>query len=310
MDQTNKMTPKDFFLHLGVLVTLYMSTIALISFLFAVITIAAPSVSLQYYDIQNARNTIAWTLAMFLVVYPVFVYLLFLTSSYLRTHTEKITVAIRKWFIYLTIFVTAITMIVNAIVLLTTFLQGGEMTIAFLLKIATIFIVVASILWFSIQELRDTFITDIKRLTRVVYIGSGVVIVLIGVGFFITGSPQQARLAIQDEDRVNDLNVIQSEIVSYWQAKQTLPATLEVLNDPLRSFTVPVDAITVQPYEYNLRSQTSFELCATFATSNKQGSSEAIRPVGDYFGFDTFFTHDTGRTCFERTIDPARFPKF
>lgn len=317
MEQPVKMTPKDFFLHLGVVVALYVSTIAFISFVFAIINLALPDVSAGSWVYDNTRSSLAWALSVFIVVYPVFVYLLFKTSAYLRESSERATVSIRKWFIYLTIFVTAITLVVDGIVLLTTFLQGEQLTLRFILKVLTIIVVALTIFWFSIKDLQGRFLTEVKTLKRVASVTTVVVLVCIVVGFMYAGSPRQARLALEDTQRVQDLTMIQNEIVEYWRLKQTLPASLVDLNDPIRYVQVPVDAVRGEPYEYTVLSATSFELCATFATATDGAQDSVLKPTMHevsvyeqaYFGPDAHFLHTVGRTCFTRTIDPARIPK-
>ncbi|MEY2640948.1 MAG: hypothetical protein RL150_341 [Candidatus Parcubacteria bacterium] len=313
MEQSVKMTPKDFFLHLGVVATLYVSTVAFISFVFAVINLALPDVAAGAWVYENSRSSIAWSLSVFIIVYPVFLYLLFKVSHYLLESKERAAVSIRKWFIYLTIFLTAATLIVDGIVLLTTFLQGEQLTLRFVLKVLTIVIVALTIFWFSIKELRNTFITNPKTLTRAAVGTSLFVLVCIIVGFAYMGSPRQARLALEDAQRVQDLSYIQSEIIEYWRATETLPTSLEAINDPIRYVQVPVDAVTKEPYEYNVLSATSFEFCAVFATSNADSVAvmeTSIPALNAFTEDDTHFMHDAGRTCFTRTIDPARITPY
>ena len=78
------------------------------------------------------------------------------------------------------------------------------------------------------------FFADLKNYwdtnpSRRLYVRIGVAVlavVTIGAGFFIVGTPAEARLARFDAQKVNDLQNIQSQVVYYWQAKQKLPARL------------------------------------------------------------------------------------
>lgn len=307
MEQPVKMTPKDFFLHLGVVATLYVSTIAFISFVFAVINLALPDTAVGAWMYDSARSSLAWSLSVFIVVYPVFVYLLFKASRYMRQNTERAAVSIRKWFIYLTIFLTAVTLIIDGIVLLTTFLQGEQLTLRFILKVLTIIVVALTIFWFSVKDLRGSFVTEPQTLKRTTIVTTIVVLICIVVGFIYMGSPRQARLALEDVQRVQDLSFIQNEVVEYWRTTETLPASLAAIGDPIRYVEVPVDPVTGEQYEYTVTGTTSFELCATFATKSKEGVPEDSRAYyGAFSGTEAYFTHDVGRTCFTRTIDPAR----
>lgn len=307
MENKAKMTPKDFFLHLGVVVTLYVSTVAFITFLFALINTLFPS-DVSYYTAANARSSMAWSLSFFVVVYPVMVYLLFLLGKHFRDNKEQMQLAIRKWFISLTIFLTAVTIIVDLVTLLTTFLQGESITTAFLLKVLVVIIVALTIFWLSLRELKQNFIANKKALARNVYIVSAVVLVAIVVGFFFMGTPQEARRALYDQERVDDLTMIQNEIVEYWRTTGELPASLETLNDPVRYIEVPVDPVTEASYGYTAINELTFELCADFAT--EQDASESQVPKYGFFGDTTeYFSHGIGYTCFERTINPDRIPR-
>jgi len=309
MENTTKMTPKDFFLHLGVVVALYVSVVALITFVFAMLNLALPD-ALEYYQFESARSSLSWSLSIFIIVYPVFLYLLFVTSRYLADNVEKVTVGIRKWFIYLTIFVTAVTMVVDGIVLLTTFLQGEQLTLRFVLKVLTIIVVALTVFWFSVKELQGTFITEIKTLKKTTLITSAVLLVLLVLGFMQTGSPQQARYQVEDIERVANLTMIQNEVVEYWRTTGALPVSLEVLNDPIRYVEIPVDSVTGEEYGYAVLSENVFELCATFATnSSMQSLDDSLKRPSTFSGIDTYFEHTEGRVCFERTIDPARIQK-
>lgn len=122
-----------------------------------------------------------------------------------------------------------------------------------------------------------------------------IIFVAVAAGFFVIGSPQKERLRRFDERRVQDLQMIQSEIINYWQNKNQLPLSLENLRDDIRGFAIPTDPQTKSSYTYQIKNQTSliFELCAIFALLN-----ETDRSYGENW------QHDAGPTCFERKIDP------
>lgn len=161
----------------------------------------------------------------------------------------------------------------------------------------------------------------------------GIVAVAIVAGFFVVGSPMEQRLRQFDEQRVQHLQTIQWEIVNYWQSKEILPAKLSDLNDAIRGFTVPKDPETGIDYEYMSAQQicdtrlaskpcadnpTGFTLCATFNRPSSQTSRNVYpvtKPVpAEGPGFVEFeqdrWEHVEGRVCFERTIDPDRYPPF
>lgn len=290
------MTPKDFFLHLGIIATLYVSIVALISFLFEVINLALPDVNDFYYSGQN--SSLAWSMSVFIIVYPVLVYLLFKTSKYFIQFPDKASLTIRKWFVYLTIFLTSLTVIIDLIVLLNTFLQGEQLTLRFILKVLVVIVVALTVFWASLKDLKGNFLNNFSVLKKTIIGVSLVILTLIITGFAFIGSPQKAREVNEDRMRVDNLRYIQDEVVRYWDLKKTLPQNLNELNDPLNYVVIPVDPETQKEYEYKILTPTSFEICAEFKTAD---SGEET-----YAKYDTtyqYFKHVAGRNCFERTID-------
>ena len=145
------------------------------------------------------------------------------------------------------------------------------------------------------------------------YIVIAIVAAAIIGAFFVVGSPMEARLKKFDEQKISNLQTIQSEITNYWQSKRKLPNMLSELNDSLRGFSTPKDPQTGQEYEYSVNGPESFALCSVFNRSAMQGKGSALVeripvPVGGGYYGDEYWTHGEGRTCFERTIDKDYFP--
>lgn len=153
-----------------------------------------------------------------------------------------------------------------------------------------------------------------------IYTIIGIVTAAIVVGFFIVGSPQEERLRRFDEQRISDLQYLQSQIIQYWQSKEGLPENLEILRDDLRGVTVPIDPQTGEGYGYEVRGPLTFSLCANFARPVRNSVSNGARPsLGreiakpvpmpiyrpEPYGVQggESWEHDAGYTCFERTID-------
>ncbi|MEK9183948.1 MAG: hypothetical protein AAB890_02650 [Patescibacteria group bacterium] len=123
-------------------------------------------------------------------------------------------------------------------------------------------------------------------------------------GFFIVGSPAEERLRRFDERRVQDLQIIQSEIVNYWANKDRLPRQLADLQDNIRGFITPKDPENSNDYGYEVRGNLDFILCANFNTSNFQESANTPKPVSDPYYQQSNWQHNSGNVCFDRNIDP------
>ena len=119
----------------------------------------------------------------------------------------------------------------------------------------------------------------------------------------------RARLEKLDAERVGHLQMIQSQIVFFWQQKGRLPTTLDELVDPISGFAPPVDPQTEAPYEYTTQGSLAFELCATFALPSASEYSRYVFESVGPGGVPETWAHDAGRACFDRVIDPDLYGK-
>src|SRR3989344_6217490 len=131
-----------------------------------------------------------------------------------------------------------------------------------------------------------------------------VVAVAIIAGFFIVGSPFEERIRRFDDRRVSDLQNIQSEIINYWVSKEALPRALSDIRDDIRGIVIPKDPETGAEYEYAVRGNLAFALCATFSRRSETTDSSTPKPALDQYYRGENWEHGEGRVCFERTIDP------
>ncbi len=143
-----------------------------------------------------------------------------------------------------------------------------------------------------------------------VYFIIAVVAAAIVGGFFVVGSPNEARLRAFDERRIQDLQSIQGQIVYFYQSKSRLPNTLAELRDDISGFIPPQDPQTSVEYTYTTQGSLTFSLCATFnLPSNAKMNTNVARPMAYPAGeISQSWDHATGNVCFERTIDPDLYP--
>lgn len=306
MSETSKVTPKDFFLWAGAMVALYFSIASFIALSFEYINRLVGEGGIVGYDPYSSGIRLA--IASLIVLFPVFIILTRILQKDIRTHIEKSDIWIRRWLIVLTIFGSAIALIVDLIVLLNTFLGGEELTAAFLLKVLTIFIVFGGVFYYYIQAIRGVWVEKEKLSQIIGAVVSVLLVAFIIVGFFIMGSPSTQKDLREDDQRINDLSNIQSQVINYYQTTEKLPETIESLKDPLVGGYINEDPATGESYEYSKTGALTFELCATFARalpeideskgqSNNWRIQELKRTAKDW-------SHEEGRTCFERTVDP------
>ena len=325
--ETKTSSPREVFLHLLAIVTLYMSAFNFGRLIFGYVNRAFPDLlEGQYYVHMASNESLRWSLAMLIIGFPIYFFTTrFLQRLYVRNPWEQ-TRRIRKWLLYLTLFLAAVVVIGDLVTLIYTFL-GGELTVRFAFKVITVFAIAAAIFGYYFWELRHfREAGESGAPTRMVggrirYAITVMVLLVVAnviTGFFMVGSPKAERLARFDSQRVNDLQMIQNEVINFWQQKARLPATLDELKNDITGFVPPHDPQTGALYEYrSIQAQAEdlrlpqFELCAMFATSSSVETSKGMLravpyPAAYYDGFGNW-THGPGRVCFSRTIDPERF---
>jgi len=307
MEEIKKNLPRDVFLHLLAIVTLYWSAISFVTLLWQYVNYFFPDALKNYYYYDGISGPMRFAISSLIIVFPVFI----LVSWWLnKIYAKEVAVReskIRKWLIYLTLFIAALVIIGDLITVINIFL-GGEITTRFILKALSILLVAAFIFGYYLNDVRKDSPT---KLAKPFAVASSIIVLVAVVGaFFIVGSPQSARLLQFDEQKISDLQQIQSQIIYYWQRKQVLPNSLEDLNDPLSSYIITtIDPQTNQRYEYRVYEDIAtptFELCATFNKESKD--SETYRKADIDINSDWY--HFSGRVCFTRTIDKELYPPY
>lgn len=117
---------------------------------------------------------------------------------------------------------------------------------------------------------------------------SGVVVLVLGVGLFLVGSPEEARLKKIDERRIGDLKRLESAVLSYHRKHDRLPQNLDEVAEQSES-TLPLRDAQHGPYPYEVVDSTSFKVCAAFhfPSSEQQGH----------------WAHASGEQCFTQVVD-------
>lgn len=298
---------KDVFSHLLAIATLYVSVVSFVTLCFQYINVKFPDALEFYYT--GALDSIRQSMASLIVVWPVFILLSWLINKDMRADAEKKEIGIRKWLLYLTLFITSITIIVDLVTLVNYFLNG-EITTRFILKVAIVLVTAAALFGYYLWDLRRDTHAKSALPKAIAWIASVVALGTVILGFVFVGSPATQRKARFDSQRVNDLSMLQNEIVNAYTVKRVLPKSLTELNDALRGFAVPTDPVTSVAYEYAVKNVLSFQLCATFETPLEKPEAKSGFPVPTraYGSLNETWSHGAGRVCFERTIDPANYP--
>ncbi len=303
-----KTSAKDFFLNLGAIVAFYTTVVSLINLLFTVINTAHPQITNDYY---YGSQSISFSVATLIIFFPIYILFLWVLEKDYVISPERKQIAVRRWLTYITLFVAGLTLAGDLVTVLYYFIDGQELTMGFLLKVLTIFVVTLAIFLYYISDLRNT----LNPLSRKVWVGISVFIILSSIiwGFAVLGSPRTQQLMKYDVQKVNDLQNLGTQIQNYYLTKGVLPISLNDLaqNDPY--FRLSTDQQTGQPYEYQATSTSTpynktYKLCATFnRTSDSKNDTSGTHLMMPYYG-NPVWNHQGGYFCFTESVSTSQYP--
>ncbi len=302
--ESGNATPKHVFLHLLMIAMLYVTVIASLVLYFQYINhwFFEPTFDFRVAIFDGIR----WSSSVLIVSFPVLIWTTYVIHKALAASPERLHMKTRRWLLYFTQFATAITIIVDLMVLIYQF-YGGELSARFGLKILAVFIIASVVLGYYRWELKRG--NQVSLIPKVFAVTIGVVLLTsIASGFFIAGTPSEQRAIRFDEDRINDLTVIQDNILNYTISNNALPKDTTQLEQWVGE--LPTDPDTKTPYAYSKESKTEFTLCATFAAERSEDTQNTMYYPEIYSEKTTAhlvggssWKHGVGEQCFTRTVE-------
>jgi len=305
--ENSKTSAMDFFLNLGVIVTLYATVMSLVTLLFTTIDAAFPGVATVY---QYVNSSISMPIAILVIAFPLLILLSWILEKGYKVEPEKRKMAIRKWLSYLTLFVAGGILAGDLVAVIYKFLDGQDLTTGFLLKALVVLLVSAFVFMHYIQDIRDRVSPKCRKMRPIVM----AVIILASIiwGFSVLGSPATQRNMKYDNNKIMNLQEIQWQVISYWQMNGFLPTSLEQMTSSKEYYvTIPTDSQLEKSYIYKKTGEMTFELCAEFNkdnTKNKSGyETQVSYPKGSVIQNENW-NHGKGEQCFTRVVDPIAYP--
>ncbi|MFA6354843.1 MAG: DUF5671 domain-containing protein [Candidatus Paceibacterota bacterium] len=332
--QKSKLTPKFFFISLGVIVTLITSVSSFLILLFESLNKKFPDALNSVYQYgYNSYNfeTIRASLATLIIFFPVFIFISYLWVKESNRDIGDRNIVIRKWMIYLILFLATLLIVIDLVTLVRYFISG-EITTRFIFKVLGALIIAALVDFYYSLQMKNVDINFDKSKKWGLVCAIASILLFLGLiiwSFSVMGSPAKQRAWRLDDKRVADLQNIQYQVITYWQQKEKLPESLIVLANPISGSSIPVDPEFEKGkvYEYIpdvTNDSLSFQLCAIFTTDMPKGWQESnyIGAIPMYAGksdvavssypypsgVNDSWDHKIGRTCFTRTIDKDIYP--
>lgn len=305
--EQNKTSAKDFFFHLGAMVALYVVVGTFLNLIFSIINHAYPDTNYYSYYYGGGPE-ISFAVATLIVVFPILLLLSWINHRSYESDPMKRGLPIRKWLTYLTLFVAGAVLAGDLVSVLYKFLDGQDLTVAFLLKAFSVLVVAGLVFGFYFQDIRDRIS---KSKEKVWAVGTAaILLVSIVLGFAVIGSPRTQRILRLDEQKITDLQNIQWQVINYWQVNGFIPNEMPNLpNDPQNS---DLYEYRDTGYEYRKTGDLSFELCAGFNREKSVPQNQRMVGEGPYFkggmNQNDNWDHPAGWYCFPREIDPIAYP--
>jgi hypothetical protein len=287
------LSARDAFLYLLLFSTLYITAFNLGALVFQFIDRAFPDAAVQG-SVAYTRDAIRWAISSLIIAFPVFLYLSVIVARSVRQDPIKQRSSIRRWLMYLTVFLAASILIGDFITLVYNAL-GGELTPRFVLKVLAIATIAGTIFGYYLSDLKleDTkpAVEGVGRNRALASVVAVVAAVAAG-GLFLAGAPSDERARRLDARRVEDLQRISASTNVYFHRHGRLPSSVEELSREGGS-NVDVGEPSKGPYEYRVRGERAYELCATF---QRDSAERRPRPQSD------FWSHGPGRNCFQLEV--------
>lgn len=303
-----KTSPKDFFLHLLNIIMLYISAYSFGQLLFFLINYYFPDVLNYGYDyFWGGFEQVRWSVSALIVAFPAYIIGAKALNSDYAKNPEKKNLRVKQWLEYLTLFGTALIILITFMTVVYKFL-GGEITTRFLLKALTIVYISGSMFVYYLLVVKYGIEQRAKQVRIFTLVISVTILAAIVGGFVTMGSPKTERLRQFDRARIERLQTLVNTATYYYQRNQRLARTIDELQ---AEAGYPVDFTnpdTNEPLVYRVSTGTSFEVCGVFATERPAIRDVGInRPLsGKYDVYNQ--PYQQGEQCFTFTINPADFP--
>jgi membrane protein YqaA with SNARE-associated domain len=147
------LSAREVFIYLIMFAALYAAAYSLGSMAFHFIDRAFPDPA-QTRQLNNFNAAVRWDVSSLLVAFPLFIFTFYSTNKAILANPTRRGSRPRKWLTYLTLFVASVALTGDVITLIYNVL-GGEVTIRFVLKVATIAVIAGGVF--------THFLTDVRK---------------------------------------------------------------------------------------------------------------------------------------------------
>lgn len=249
-------------------------------------------------------SAMKFSMSTLLIAAPIFYWMITLIHKSLSTGELEGESQIRKWLTYLVLFISSVTMIGWFIGLVNDFLNG-ELTLKFGLKFLTVLVITAAIFSFYFYDIRrKDIVGSINKIVKIYFYASLLVVLAVFIAsFFIIENPAETRRKKADNMITNNFDSIAMAVDQYYNDNgNKLPENLDKLlsSDVVYLREENLRDVTDKRYDYKVVNKDTYQLCATFSTSNKD------LPKGEAMYYvSSRWIHDAGYQCLSQKVNQA-----
>ncbi len=302
MNQQNNAAKYAFFYMLSLVALVFMS-LATGMIVFQIINKYIVDVLNQYRG-RFSSDQLKFAISALIISAPIFYFTARQISKNLFSGALNKDSQIRKWLTYFILLISSVVMTGWFIAVVNSFLDG-ELTLKFILKALTAVGIAAIIFSFYLYDIKRKKVAGAKdNVIRAYFYGSlAVVIVVFASSLFVIESPKETRDRKMDNEVLIKLQNLDSSVRGYYVENEKLPVDFgELMTEFIylsdKDFK---DSVTGERFEYMIKEEKTFELCANFRMPDKD-ESDAYYKI-DIYGNE--WRYDAGHQCFERKIREA-----
>ncbi len=232
------------------------------------------------------ERAVIWAISSLFILAPTFYVFAAILRKAIGRNEVELDRGVRQWTSYLFLCIVAAIMLGDMITAVR-YVLNGDYTTRFFLKVLTILVITGWLFSYVWLELRSKDALAASSLPRTMGITSAVVMVIsVAAAFTLIDSPALAREKSFDRQREYNLASLQYSVRNFYSRHARMPESLEALHeDGYVDRRAMEDPATGDVYAYRIVNEEEFELCATFATDNREdddGLPRGYRATGPY----------------------------
>ena len=147
------LSAREVFVYLVLFAALYAAAFNLGALAFELINRSFPDPLQSEYWARSSDDRVRWYISAMIVAFPLFIFTFHSVTRAIDKDPTKRASRPRKWLTYLTLFVAGVSLAGDVMVLVYNLL-GGEVTIRFALKVATVAIIAGGTFGFFLSDMR------------------------------------------------------------------------------------------------------------------------------------------------------------